>query len=129
MIVFTKSTLIESVLREIGITDVTGDQWQQDTSREMDAEFYSEQAGEFWNDMRNWIQTLKSADEQELKQWAYEAGWDSDVVRNIKSFIDYTLDFDWVRDKITDKQVYSLMKQGNANVDSVLKKLFSQYLF
>ena len=130
--IFTKRTLLEAVrqvVAEAGINDVLGSQWQQGANKEMDGEFYKENTAEFWEDMQHWIQVLKAADENELKQWAYEAGWDADVVQNIKHFIEYTLDFNWVKDKLPDAKVYSMMKDGEGQVDQVLKKLLSQYLF
>ena len=130
--IFTKRTLLEAVgqvVGEAGVQDVLSNQWHKDTTREMDNEFYRENAAAFWDDMQHWIQVLQSAPENEQKEWAYDAGWDSDVVANIPHFLKHTIDFNWVRDKITDKQVYSMMKNGTAQVDKALKELLTKSIF
>lgn len=130
--IFTKRTLLEAVrqvVEGVGIDDVLGGQWHKDTTKEMDNEFYRERAVEFWDDMQHWLQVLQAAPENEQKEWASEAGWDSDVITNIPHFLKHTIDFNWVRDKINDKQVYSLMKQGGAQADRVLKDLLTKSLF
>jgi hypothetical protein len=136
--ILTKRRLTESVLQELGIDDVMGDDWQNDANETMDIEFYREQAEPFWEAITKFLNQLKNSSPDDQRSWAYKQGWDSSIVQGIGGAL-HMIDIKWLRSKYSDKNVYDTMKQFGLNSDDErtmdglvkveLPYLMNRYLF
>ncbi len=134
--IFTKRVLIESVLKETSIEDVMGDEWQKSANETMDAEFYHNQADEFWDEVDTILNVLKSTSPEQQKQWAYDQGWDESIIKGFPQLMNM-IDLEYLKSKLSDKDVYAMMKRGGIGTgvnllrfaEKTFAALLTRYLF
>lgn len=115
--IFTKKSLIESVLNEIGIDDVLSPAWQKDANEDMDIEFYEQKTALFWRMMERLLNSIRMASPQHQQQWAYEYNLPKQTVQELPRVLE-KMNINWIKSVYPDEEAYGIIKKYGFNPDN-----------